>query len=225
MRRLLSLSIVAGGLVLAVGCTGQQENRAVSKTEASRVRTTSLEPTGDAARADQSSNGSYKVRFETSKGDFVVRVEPEWAPHGADRFRGLVEAGFYDGCRFFRVVPDFMVQWGINGNPKTQAIWRDRNIPDDPPRQSNTRGRITFATSGPDSRSTQVFINYKDNSFLDSQGFAPFGEVVEGLAVVDSINAEYGEDPNQGLIQQQGNAYLKRAFPNLDYIISAKIVK
>ncbi len=167
----------------------------------------------------------FKVEFKTSKGDFVVRVEPSWAPRGAARFRGLVEAGFYDGCRFFRVVPNFMVQFGINGDPKTQKIWRDRNIPDDPRRVPNTKYRITFANSGPNTRSTQVFINFQDNPNLDQQGFAPFGEVIEGMAVVNSINAEYGEQPDQQQIQTQGNAYLNRAFPNLDYIQSARIVE
>lgn len=226
MRQLLSLQIGAACLLLAVGCTSQRDNREVSQNENPPAQNASIEPTGTVQADTDDSKAPFQVEFKTTKGDFVVRVEPSWAPRGAARFRALVEAGFYDGCRFFRVVPDFMVQWGINGDPKTQRIWRDRNIPDDPRKESNTTGRITFAkTAQPNSRSTQVFINYKDNIGLDGQGFAPFGEVIEGMAVVESINSEYGEQPDQALIQEQGNAYLNRAFPNLDYIQSAKIIE
>ncbi len=167
----------------------------------------------------------YKVKFETSCGDFVIEVNREWAPVGADRFHELVEMGFYNDCRFFRVVPDFMVQFGINGNPKVQKDWRDASIRDDRVRKSNKRGYITFATSGPNSRTSQVFINFKDNSFLDGQGFAPFGEVVEGMDVVDKIYSGYGEEPDQGAIQSKGNEYLQAQFPKLDYIKKATIVK
>lgn len=167
----------------------------------------------------------YKVKFETSCGDFVIEVNREWAPVGADRFYELVDMGFYNECRFFRVVPDFMVQFGINGNPKVQKDWRDASIRDDRVRKSNKRGYITFATSGPNSRTSQVFINFKDNSFLDRQGFAPFGEVVEGMDVVDKIYSGYGEKPDQGEIQSNGNEYLKASFPKLDYIKKATIVK
>jgi peptidyl-prolyl cis-trans isomerase A (cyclophilin A) len=224
MQQLLSLPIGAACLLLAAGCTGQQENRDVSKSETPRVRTASTEATGTAGD-DQTTEKPFKVKFVTSKGDFVVRVIPEWAPQGAARFRGLVESRFYDGCRFFRVLPNFMVQFGINGDPKVQEIWRDRPLPDDRLTQSNTESRITFATSGPNSRTTQVFISYKDNSFLDSQGFTPFGEVVEGWAVVKDINSKHGEEPNQGQIQSQGNEYLKRAYPDLDYIETARIIE
>lgn len=225
MRQYLSLQVGAACLLLALGCTSQRDNREAAQNDNPPVRSASIEPTGTVQADTEDSKAPFNVEFKTTQGDFVVRVEPSWAPRGAARFRALVEAGFYDGCRFFRVVPDFMVQWGINGDPKTQRIWRDRNIPDDPRRESNTKGRITFANSGPNTRSTQVFINYKDNSFLDSQGFAPFGEVIKGLAVVESINAEYKEEPNQGLIQEQGNAYLNREFPNLDFIRSATIIE
>ena len=167
----------------------------------------------------------YKVKFETSCGDFVIEVNREWAPKGADRFHELVEMGFYDECRFFRVVPGFMVQFGINGNPKVQKDWRDANIDDDKVTQSNKKGYITFATSGENSRTSQVFINYEDNSFLDSKGFAPFGKVVEGMDVVEKIYSGYGEKPNQGSIQSQGNAYLSKSFPKLDYIKKASIVE
>jgi peptidyl-prolyl cis-trans isomerase A (cyclophilin A) len=166
----------------------------------------------------------YKVKFETSGGDFVIEVNREWAPVGADRFHELVSKGFFDECRFFRVVPDFMVQFGINGDPAVQKEWRDARVKDDKVTQSNKRGYITFATSGPNSRTSQVFINFKDNSFLDRQGFAPFGKVVEGMDVVDKINAEYGESPDQFSIQSKGNEYLKKEFPKLDYIKKATVL-
>jgi peptidyl-prolyl cis-trans isomerase A (cyclophilin A) len=167
----------------------------------------------------------YKAKFDTSKGAFVVEVHRDWAPTGADRFYNLVKNGFFDNTRFFRVVPNFMVQFGINGDPKVQAPWRDARIKDDKPTQTNKRGTITFATSGPNSRTTQVFINFKDNAFLDGQGFAPFGQVATGMNVVDQLHAGYGESPNQGNIQMQGNAYLTSSFPNLDYVKKATIEK
>jgi peptidyl-prolyl cis-trans isomerase A (cyclophilin A) len=177
------------------------------------------------ARLNETAPATYKARFDTSAGAFVVQVHRDWAPKGADRFYNLVKNGFFDSTRFFRVLPNFMVQFGINGDPSIQAAWRDANLPDDPAKQSNKRGYITFATAGPDTRTTQVFINFKDNGFLDSQGFAPFGEVVSGMEFVDKINAEYQERPDQGRIQMQGNGYLRRAFPRLDYIRKATIEK
>jgi peptidyl-prolyl cis-trans isomerase A (cyclophilin A) len=165
----------------------------------------------------------YRATFDTSVGPFTVLVHREWAPNAADRFYNLVKYRFFDNARFFRVMPNFMVQFGINGDPAVQDPWRNANIPDEPRRQSNKRGLITFANAGPNTRSTQVFINFKDNGFLDAQGFAPFGEVVSGIEAVDKINGEYGEKPDQGLIQRQGNAYLTRAFPKLDYVKTATI--
>jgi peptidyl-prolyl cis-trans isomerase A (cyclophilin A) len=168
----------------------------------------------------------YRVRFLTTKGEFDVLVTREWAPQGADRFYALVKAGFFNDTRFFRVVPDFMVQFGIHASPQVSAKWENATIPDDSLRQSNTRGTITYATRGKDSRTTQVFINFKDkNSFLDGQGFTPFGKVTEGMEVVDSINAEYGEAPQQPMITRSGNAYLDTDFPNLDRIKSARIIE
>jgi peptidyl-prolyl cis-trans isomerase A (cyclophilin A) len=167
---------------------------------------------------------TFRASFETTAGTFVVEVNRAWAPTGADRFYNLVKYGYFDGGRFFRVVRNFMVQFGINGDPKLNAVWSEANIIDDPVMQSNKRGFITFAKrSVPNSRSTQIFINFKDNASLDQQGFAPFGQVVSGLEVVDKINPEYGESPEQGLIQAQGNAYLSKAFPRLDYIKKATI--
>jgi peptidyl-prolyl cis-trans isomerase A (cyclophilin A) len=166
----------------------------------------------------------FQVKFETTKGEFIIDVTRAWSPNGADRFYNLVKNGGYDNCRFFRVVKNFMVQFGINGDPKISRVWRAANIPDDKPKESNVRGYITFATAGPNTRTTQVFINFKDNTFLDSQGFTPFGKVSKGMDVVDAINNEYGENPDQNQIQMQGNAYLEKSFPKLDSIKSATIV-
>jgi peptidyl-prolyl cis-trans isomerase A (cyclophilin A) len=167
----------------------------------------------------------YRAAFDTSAGPFVVLVHRAWAPKGADRFYNLVKYGFFDNARFFRVLPNFMVQFGINGDPTIQAPWRNANLQDDPVTQSNKRGMITFATAGPNTRTTQVFINFKDNAGLDRQGFAPFGEVVSGMEAVDKINAQYKEMPDQNLIQRQGNAYLTKSFPRLDYVKKATIQK
>lgn len=169
----------------------------------------------------------FRIRVETSKGPLVIEARRDWAPNGADRLYELVEAGFFDNVRFFRVVPGFVVQFGIHGDPATDARWKDRVIPDDPVTQSNRRGTITFATAGPGTRTTQLFINLRDNTFLDSQGFSPVGEVVEGMSVVDAFHSEYGESPSaqQSRIHAEGNAFLNRQYPQLDYIRTARIVK
>ncbi|MFN7870283.1 MAG: peptidylprolyl isomerase [Planctomyces sp.] len=166
----------------------------------------------------------FRVKFETSCGDFTVEVQRDWAPLGADRFHELVQAGFYDECRFFRVVPGFVVQWGMNGDPAVYAKWKDREIKDDKVTQSNREGMITFASRGPNTRTCQLFINLADNERLDDLGFAPFGKVVEGLDVVKKITSEYGQRPQQPLIQEEGNTYLKKEFPKMDYIKKATVV-
>lgn len=175
---------------------------------------------------------SYRVRFETTKGDVVIQVQRSLSPNGADRFYNLVRGGYYDGVRFFRVIDGFMAQFGMHGDPQVTAAWRSVPIPDDPVGASNTRGMVTFAMTGqPNSRTTQVFINYRDNANLDAMGFAPFGEVVEGMEVVDQLYSGYGEGapngrgPSQAQIQAEGNAYLERDFPQLDYIERATIVQ
>jgi peptidyl-prolyl cis-trans isomerase A (cyclophilin A) len=174
---------------------------------------------------------TYKVKFETNKGNFVIEVHRDWAPKGADRFYDLVKSGFYNDVRFFRVISGFMAQFGISGNPQAMTEWRDKPIQDDPVKQSNKRGMLTFAMAGPNTRTTQVFINYADNSRLDDMGFSPVGQVVSGMDVVDKLYSGYGEGaprgsgPSQGLLQQQGNAYLKKDFPKLDYIKKATIEK
>jgi cyclophilin family peptidyl-prolyl cis-trans isomerase len=174
---------------------------------------------------------TFKARFETSKGPFVIDVTREWAPNGADRFYNLVKNGFYDGVRFFRVLDGFMAQFGINGDPKISAAWREARIPDDPVRQSNRRGFVTYAMAGPNTRTSQLFINYGDNSTLDRQGFSPFGQVTSGMDVVDKLYNGYGEGaprgkgPDQGRVQTEGNAYLAKNFPQLDYVKKATITK
>ena len=185
----------------------------------------------DPAQANQDAPAEFRVRFETSKGDIELEIHREWAPRGADRLYNLVRIGYFQDIAFFRVIDGFMVQFGIHGDPSVNSSWRSAHIPDDPARRSNKRGTVTFATSGPNSRTVQMFINYADrNSFLDSQGFSPIGEVASGMEVVDSLYNGYGEGapqgkgPDQGRIQSQGNRYLKSSFPNLDYILSAKIV-
>jgi len=184
---------------------------------------------GNPAALNERAPASYKARFDTSKGAFVIEVRREWAPNGADRFFNLVKNGFYDENRFFRVISGFMVQFGINGDPKVSAPWQTARISDDPVKQSNKRGFITFATAGPNSRTTQVFINFADNAALDGQGFSSFGQVTTGMNVVDALYSGYGEGaprgrgPDQGRIQKEGNAYLTSAFPNLDYVRKATI--
>jgi peptidyl-prolyl cis-trans isomerase A (cyclophilin A) len=167
--------------------------------------------------------------MSTTKGDFVIEVHRDWAPNGADRFYNLVKNGFYDNARFFRVIEGFMAQFGVNGDPKISAVWRDARIKDDPARISNKRSFVTFATAGPNTRTTQVFISYGDNSNLDSQGFTPFGQVISGMKVLDSMYSGYGEGaprglgPDQSKLQAEGNAYLASKFGNLDYIKRATI--
>jgi peptidyl-prolyl cis-trans isomerase A (cyclophilin A) len=183
----------------------------------------------DPASLREQAPATYKAKFDTSKGSFVVEVHRDWAPQGADRFYNLVKSGFYDNARFFRVISGFMVQFGINGDPQISARWREARLQDDPVKQSNKRGFITYAMGGPNTRTSQVFINFGDNSRLDRSGFAPFGRVVSGMDVVDKLNAEYGEGapqgngPAQGRVQAEGNAYLQRDFPRMDFIRKATI--
>ena len=185
----------------------------------------------DPALATQRAPDVFRARFATSNGVFVIEVHRDWAPNGADRFYNLVKLGVYDDSRFFRAISGFMVQFGIPGDPQVAAKWKDANIPDDPPRQSNVRGFVSFAQTGnPNSRTTQVFIDYGDNSKLDASNFAPFGKVVDGMDVVSTLYKGYGEGapsgngPSQDRIQSEGNAYLDAEFPKLDRILSAQIV-
>lgn len=177
------------------------------------------------ASLNEKAPATYKVKLDTSAGPIVIEVHRDWAPLGADRFYNLVKNGFYDGARFFRVLAGFMAQVGMNGDPAIQKVWGRANFPDDPVKQSNKRGFVTFAkTNAPNSRSTQFYINYADNSALDAQGFAPFGQVISGMEAADKLYS-YGRQnvPDQGLITAEGNAYLQKDYPKLDFIKKATI--
>jgi peptidyl-prolyl cis-trans isomerase A (cyclophilin A) len=182
------------------------------------------------AALKETAPAKYSAKFDTSAGTFVVEVTRAWAPNGADRFYNLVKSGYFDGCRFFRVVEGFMVQFGINGDPAVNSAWMSAKIQDDPVKESNTRGMVTFAqTSELNSRGTQVFVNFGDNKFLDATRFAPFGKVTTGMDVVDKLYNGYGEGaprgkgPDQNRIQTEGNAYLTKDFPKMDYVKTATI--
>jgi cyclophilin family peptidyl-prolyl cis-trans isomerase len=174
---------------------------------------------------------AFQVRFETTQGAFVVEVHPDWAPQGVARFRELVASGYFDDSHFFRVVAGFIAQFGVAGDPKVTAAWKERTIPDDPVRQSNLRGTLAFAMTGPGTRSTQIYINLADNARLDAQGFAPIGRVISGMDVVDQLYAGYGEAAGggmrggqQGKMLAGGNAYLDASFPKLDHLVRARVV-
>jgi len=171
----------------------------------------------------------FKVKLDTTKGPVVIELHRAWAPKGVDRFYNMVRNGYFTDVRFFRVIPNFMAQFGVHGSPAVNAAWEKARLTDDPPNgQKNVRGMLTYGTTGsPNSRGTQLFINYKDNSYLDAQGFVPIGQVVEGMEAVDMLNAEYGSGPqnNQGRIVAEGNKYLQANFPKLDYIKTATVEK
>jgi len=185
----------------------------------------------DPAKATEQAPETYRVKLDTTKGPVVLEVMRAWAPKGADRFYNLVKAGFYNDVAFFRVINGFMAQFGIHGDPAISAKWRNARIPDDPVRQSNLRGFVSFAMGGPNTRTTQLFINYGDNSRLDRMGFPPFARVIQGMENIDLLYSEYGEGapngggPNQQIVQMKGNEYLRKDFPNLDYIKTATIVE
>jgi cyclophilin family peptidyl-prolyl cis-trans isomerase len=233
--------LLALGVAFAGGCR-REETRApaasataaaptVAPTVAPTTAPSPLRPLLDPPHATEQAPDRFRVRFETTKGPFVIEVTRAWAPRGADRFYNLVRVGYYDDVAFFRVIENFMVQFGIHGDPAVNAAWRQARIPDDPVTQSNKRGMVTYAMAGPDTRTTQLFINFRDNTGLDGQGFSPFGRVVEGLSVVDSLYSGYGEGapsgmgPEQGRAQGEGNAYLKARFPKLDFVKAARLVK
>jgi len=181
------------------------------------------------AEAQEQAPEQFKVLFETTKGPFTLEVNRDWAPLGADRFYNLVQVGYFENIAFFRVLDGFVAQFGIHGDPEISRAWRSANIADDSVKESNRRGYITYAMAGPNTRTTQLFINLVNNPRLDGMNFAPFGRIVEGMDVVDSLHSGYGEGaphgrgPSQAHIQQQGNEYLKRDFPELDYVLSAEI--
>lgn len=184
----------------------------------------------DPAALTEQAPDSCLIKFETSEGDFVIEMNREWAPLGADRFYNLVVNDYFTEARFFRVAPGFVVQFGLHGNPEVNKVWRQATIKDEPVISSNVKGAITFAKGGRDSRTTQVYINLKDNTKLDNMGFSPFGKVVEGMDVVERLYSGYGDSPprgngpNQGRVVMEGNEYLNRAFPELDFIKKATVL-
>jgi peptidyl-prolyl cis-trans isomerase A (cyclophilin A) len=225
--------IYAFSLVAAfalVSCSKADQTQTNNPSPDNKVSSSASTGFDDPSKLTAQAPETFKAQFDTTKGKFTVEVTRSLAPNGADRFYNLVKSGYFTDIAFFRVIPGFMCQFGIHGDPAVSAKWREANISDDPVKGSNTRGTITFATAGPNTRTTQLFINFGDNSALDGQGFSPFGKVTDGMDVVDKINGEYGEGapggngPNQGRVQMEGNAYLKKEFPNLDYIKSATIV-
>jgi peptidyl-prolyl cis-trans isomerase A (cyclophilin A) len=211
---------VLGSAAVAAGQTSSTSMTTTPRTS-HMTDTALLHPATMNAKAPE----SYQVKFTTTKGDFVVDVTRAWAPIGADRFYNLVKHGYFTDAAFFRVVPGFIVQFGLSADPAVNKVWRDANIKDDKVSQSNAPGTITFATAGPNTRTTQLFINFGNNTFLDSQGFSPFGKVSSGMDVVQKIYSGYGEKPDQGAITSQGKAYLDKNFPNIDIIKSATIVE
>ncbi|HVA47614.1 MAG TPA: peptidylprolyl isomerase [Pirellulales bacterium] len=218
-------------IMMVTSCAGGGEKKA-ERSAAGQESAVDRNPAlRDPSLATDRAPDRFRARFSTTQGDFVIEVTRDWAPQGADRFYNLVKIGYFDDAAFFRNIENFMVQFGINGDPAVNKKWKKSNIKDDPVKESNQRGYVTFAQgSALNSRSTQVFINFRDNGRLDGMRFAPFGRVVEGMDVVESLYKGYGEGapngrgPEQGRIQEEGNAYLKQDFPRLDYINSAKIV-
>lgn len=224
MRAYHTFSIIA--LVAAAVSCKKAGDKPTTTTSSSA--TPDFHNPADAGFATQAPD-SFRARFSTTKGDFVIAVHRAWAPLGADRFYNLVRSGFYDGVRFFRVLPGFMAQFGIHGDTAVTSAWREQRIQDDPVRRTNVRGMVTFATAGPGTRTTQIFINYGNNDRLDGMGFAPFGQVVEGMEVVDALYGGYGEGaprgrgPDQFRLNVEGEKYLARQFPRLDKITKATV--
>lgn len=224
--------------VFAVSCSNKTPETAVASAPeaaaAAPAQTKEMTPNMDLlknpAKANEKAPETFKVKFATTKGDFTLEVTRAWSPLGADRFYNLVKAGFFTDIALFRVIEGFMAQFGIHGDPAVSAAWREARIQDDPVKESNKKGYISYAMAGPNTRTTQFFINYGDNTRLDGMGFSPFGRVTEGMSVVESVYNGYGEGapsgmgPNQGRVQMQGNAYLKADFPKLDYIKSASLI-
>ena len=236
MRKVLagfaSLAILASLFAGALSAHAQSQapKRPRSATHRAATHATAHRSLLNPASLNQKAPASYKVRFTTTRGPFVVEVTRAWAPLGADRFYNLVKNGFYTDASFFRVLPNFVVQFGISAKPPVSKAWTRATIPDDPVTQSNKPGSLTFATAGPNTRTTQIFINLGDNAALDGQGFAPFGQVTEGMDVVGKLYSGYGEGapqgngPDQGRIEAEGKPYLDKEFPKLDTIKSAVVL-
>jgi len=219
MKKLLLTCITAISLCSAASCLAADEKK---EDKAPGF--------DNPAKLKEKAPDTFKAQFDTTKGKFTIEVTRALAPNGADRFYNLVRSGYFSDIALFRVIPGFMCQFGIHGDPKVAKVWREASIIDDSVKSSNVRGAVTFATAGPNTRTTQLFINFGNNTRLDAMGFSSFGKVSEGMDVVDKINGEYGEGapagrgPDQGRVQREGNAYLKKDFPKLDYIKSATIL-
>lgn len=223
MLRARSICLTTVAALLA-SCGGESAPRAAGDSTAPAISV------GMPIDSFKTAPNAFRVRFETTKGPFVVEVNRDWAPLGADRFYHMVQSQYFQNVRFFRVISSFMAQFGMHGDPRVNAAWEKMPIQDDSVRESNRRGYLTFANAGPNSRANQLFINIVNNRGLDEMGFAPIGRVVEGLAVIDSLYADYGEGypngngPEQQRIRKEGNSYLESAFPKLDFIRSARVV-
>lgn len=236
--------LVSVVVLLAVGCDSspdtQDDDEPVEQAVEQADDTAEIEQLDEETRqaalldpdlVDDTAPEEFEVQFETTAGDFTVQINRQWAPHGADRFFNLVRIGYFDDVAFFRVIDNFMAQFGIHGDPQVNDAWRTAEIPDDEVTRSNERGKITFATRGPNTRTTQLFINLNDNPALDDQGFSPIGEVIDGMEVVDRLYSGYGEGaprgsgPAQGRIQSEGNDYLREEFENLDFTTDVSIVE
>ncbi len=222
------VTVLSAFLLIAAGC--RQEEAGSAATPTFDAHAALMDP-GHALWSEPAPD-VFRVRVETSKGSFVIEAHRAWAPYGVDRFYNLVRTGFFDDSRFFRVRAGFITQFGIPGDPAVTALWKDRTMPDDPVQQSNTRGAVAYAMTGPDTRTTQLYINYGDNARLDAEGFAPIGRVVEGMDVVDQLYAGYDEEAGGGMrggkqdkMLEGGNANLDAHFPLLDKLRRATMVK
>lgn len=223
-QRIMRLTTVLGLSLAFVACKSEEGN--AKPAPKGKAHAGLMDP----SKANEKAPEEFTVKLETTKGDVFIDVHRSWAPKGADRIYNLVKIGYYDDVAFFRVINGFMAQVGISGDPKVNSVWRNARIKDDPVEQSNTRGMVSFAMAGPNTRTTQFFINFGNNSRLDGMGFAPFGKV-RNMDVVDKIYDGYGEGaprgkgPSQGKLQMEGNKYLKAEFPKLDWIKKATITK
>ena len=223
-RRLIRfLSITLFVIVMAQSAAAQEPETAKPETNPALMNPN---------LAKETAPDTYQVKMQTTAGDFIIEVHRDWAKNGADRFYNLVKIGYYDDVAFYRVVRGFMAQFGMHGDPTVTAAWANSRIPPDRVKKSNTRAKVTFAMGGsPDTRTTQIFVNFGDNSYLDGSGFAPFGEIVEGFEAVKDLYDGYGEGeprgkgPAQSKLYRRGNPYLKGEFPKMDYIITATIVE
>lgn len=239
MKRSIVAALMMGAM-LVMGCNNNSSTPKKDTTKAASSSKPTKKPAAatpkgprhpgllDPSLAADKAPDSFRAKFYTTKGDFVIEVTRDWAPIGADRFYNLVRVGFFTDVCFFRVIHNFMAQFGISGDPQVSAAWKSAQIQDEPVQQTNARGTLTFAkTNLPNTRATQLFINFKDNARLDKMGFAPLGRVVEGMDVVDALHNGYGGSPSsgQGAIAKQGNSWLRERFPELDYIKRAELLK